>query len=464
MTAGSIAGGQLRTALLALVTLFGACACWGVEAQRAIVGPADFAPVLPPASEQTQVHVPAFRLDRAPVTNEQFLEFVRSHPVWRRDRVASLFADGEYLSHWTGPDQLGAGALAHQPVTRVSWYAARSYCAAVGARLPTWNEWELASAADEKTLDARSSPTWRARILDWYSRPGSEALREVGLTPADVHGIHDLHGLIWEWVEDFNSLMVSGDSRTQGDPDKLAFCGSGALSAQDRENYPVLMRIAFLSSLEARSTGRMLGFRCANAAEGAAPPVMEEGAVPQLTADGAVPQVPSDSLYQMDVPLQSSDGAALTLSSLRGKPLLITLFYDSCTSVCPMLTAQLQNVERQLSPQTRHNLTFLMVSLDPDRDTPEALTSFRHRHHVEASNWIVTRTSAEHVRVLAAALGVRYRELPDHSFNHSTVITLADEDGVVRARSVGPQSVDTTFLRTLQAIAGGRAASRRGGG
>jgi formylglycine-generating enzyme len=75
--------------------------------------------------------------------------------------------------------------------------------------------------------------------------------------------VYDLHSLVWEWVEDFGSLMVSGDSRIQGDPDKLAFCGAGALSAQDRENYPILMRIAYLSALQARSTGHILGFRCA---------------------------------------------------------------------------------------------------------------------------------------------------------------------------------------------------------
>ena len=73
----------------------------------------------------------------------------------------------------------------------------------------------------------------------------------------------DLHGLVWEWVEDYTGLMVSGDSRNQGDPDKLKFCGAGALSAETRDEYAVLMRIAMLSSLEANYTTANLGFRCA---------------------------------------------------------------------------------------------------------------------------------------------------------------------------------------------------------
>lgn len=244
---------------LLLLLLVSTC----VAQEGAAIGPADFAPVIAPAPGQERVHVAAFHLDRTPVTNQQFLEFVRTHPQWRRDRVPNLFADGEYLSHWAAADNLGASVSPQQPVTRVSWFAARAYCAAAGGRLPGWYEWEWAAAADEKLDDARSSPAWRARILDWYARPAGEPLPVVSTGAPNIHGVYDLHGLIWEWVEDFGSLMVSGDSRTQGDPDKLAFCGAGALSAQDRDNYPILMRIAYLSALQARSTGRVLGFRCA---------------------------------------------------------------------------------------------------------------------------------------------------------------------------------------------------------
>jgi formylglycine-generating enzyme required for sulfatase activity len=68
---------------------------------------------------------------------------------------------------------------------------------------------------------------------------------------------------VWEWVEDFNALLVSADSREQGDPDQLKFCGAGALSIQDRSNYAVAMRVAFLSALQAHDTTINLGFRCA---------------------------------------------------------------------------------------------------------------------------------------------------------------------------------------------------------
>ncbi|MBI2962839.1 MAG: formylglycine-generating enzyme family protein [Deltaproteobacteria bacterium] len=220
--------------------------------------------VLPPAPQQQETRVAPFRLRRTAVTNRDFLAFVIRHPEWRRGTVAALFADGGYLRHWAGPLTLGAEADAEQPVTQVSWFAARAYCAEEErARLPTWSEWEYVAAASESARDARQDPAWRQRILDWYAVPGDRPLARVGGQPANFYGIQDLHGAIWEWVEDFNSLLVSADNREQGDPDRTRFCGSGALSMEQKENYAVLMRIALLSSLQAAYTTRNLGFRCA---------------------------------------------------------------------------------------------------------------------------------------------------------------------------------------------------------
>lgn len=219
--------------------------------------------MLPTGTAQKSTIVAAFALDRQPVTNAEFMAFVLHHPQWRRDRIPRLFADADYLSHWAAADRLGAAAETDQPVTRVSWFAARAYCKAAGGRLPTWSEWELVAAADENKADARHEPAWRERILTWYGQPANRPLSRVGLGPPNFYGIQDLHGLVWEWVEDFNALLVSSDSRDQNDPDKLKYCGAGAVSLEDRDNYAVLMRIAFLSALEGSSTAHSLGFRCA---------------------------------------------------------------------------------------------------------------------------------------------------------------------------------------------------------
>lgn len=259
---------RARAFTLALVLLAPASAAGAAPEWARLPGTSGFVSVLKYEDGDGKVAIAPFELMTHPVTNAQFLAFVTRAPAWRRGAVATVFAEARYLSHWSGPLSLGETARPQQPVVQVSWFAASAYCQAQGARLPTWAEWEYAAAADATRADARTDPAWRERILAWYSRPSSAPLPEVGRQAPDVHGVHDLHGLVWEWVEDYAAMLVSADNRDQGDPDLMRFCGAGALSTDDRENYPVLMRIAMLSALEADDTTVNLGFRCARDLDG----------------------------------------------------------------------------------------------------------------------------------------------------------------------------------------------------
>ncbi|WP_457331987.1 formylglycine-generating enzyme family protein [Rhizobacter sp. P5_C2] len=205
--------------------------------------------------------IAAFEMRETPVTVSDWQSFVTGHPEWQRGRVARAFADEGYLKDWRTEVDPPPGARASQPITAVSWFAAQAYCETEGARLPTWPEWEYVAAADAGRRDARADPAWRSRILAWYGRPAAHALPDVGGQP-NVYRVRDLHGLVWEWVDDFNALLINPDSRSAEDPDKLQFCGAGAIDLQDRENYAVLMRVALLSSLEAAQSTSSLGLRC----------------------------------------------------------------------------------------------------------------------------------------------------------------------------------------------------------
>jgi sulfatase modifying factor 1 len=210
-----------------------------------------------PLGAKQPVEVSAFLLEPTAVTNAAFLAFVRTHPAWRRDRVAKAFADEAYLTHWQGPEMLGLRVDPEQPVTRVSWFAARAFCADRGRRLPTQQEWELAAQADATRTDASNDPAFRQRILDWYARPAGARLPRVGAGPANRWGARDLHGVIWEWVLDFTAARLATGVR-----EGLA-CGAGTATARDKPDTATLLRYAFRSSLQARYTTALLGFRCA---------------------------------------------------------------------------------------------------------------------------------------------------------------------------------------------------------
>ena len=254
-----------RLAEIAVALALLGAAGGATAAEYAALPGGTFPSVLPADGKAADAKVDPFRLRVTPVTNGEFLAFVESHPEWLRDRVPRIFAEPRYLEAWSAPDALGTVVSPDQPVTNVSWFAAAAFCESEGARLPTWYEWEIAAAADATRADARSDPAWRERILGWYARPSNAPLAAVG-GEANVYGVRDLHGLVWEWVDDFNALLVSADNREQGDPDLLRFCGAGAITLQQRENYAVLMRIAMLSSLKAADTTANLGYRCAKPA------------------------------------------------------------------------------------------------------------------------------------------------------------------------------------------------------
>jgi len=211
-------------------------------------------------SEGEVVRVGPFELDSRPVTNDEFLAFVRAHPQWRRSAAPELFRDDTYLSHWAGDLELGPDADGHQPVTFVSYFAAAAFCRAEGRRLPTEAEWEW--AADPAREGGPAEARAEERILAFYARPKGR-LPHVGAGAPNALGLHDLHGVIWEWVADFDASFATADSRQTGDRDLRRVCGGAAIAADDAQDYAAFMRFAFRSSLEARYAMHHLGFRCA---------------------------------------------------------------------------------------------------------------------------------------------------------------------------------------------------------
>ena len=202
--------------------------------------------------------IDAFWLDERPVTNAEFLAFVREHPRWRRSRAARHLVDGSYLAHWAGDLELGPRAGPRQPVTFVSWFAAHAYCRARGARLPTQAEWEWAALPDGSAEQAAI----HERALAFYGRP-RRPLPDAGGSPANRYGVRDQHGVVFEWVSDFQGSGTAQVGRGANELQQAAFCGAAAAGAADVRDYAAFVRRALRESLQPRFALHHLGFRCA---------------------------------------------------------------------------------------------------------------------------------------------------------------------------------------------------------
>lgn len=167
-------------------------------------------------------------------------------------------------------------------------------------------------------------------------------------------------------------------------------------------------------------------------------------------ADAAADTLPGDSIYQLKAALTAQDGKAAGLDMYRGHPIVISMFYGSCPYVCPTLINSIQRMENKLDPDSRKRVRVLLVSLDPERDTPAALAAIATKHGADTSRWTFAQTPDASVRQLAAVLGIQYRKLPDGSFNHSTVITLLDPEGRIVAKTSLIGRLDEDFLTRLR--------------
>lgn len=217
------------------------------------------------SADSPLVNVSTFLIDKKPVTNLEFKQFVSEHKKWGRGHAPVIFVEKAYLSHWVETNQQYEPLQAdlNKPVIFVSWYAAQAYCQSQGKRLPTVAEWEYVAQASTTQKDGSKETGYNQKILDWYAKAAKLPPSEVALDDANFWGVHNMHGLIWEWTEDFNANLISGESRDDSSVNKDLYCASGVAGAVNPSDYAAFMRYGFRSSLNAKFTLGSLGFRCA---------------------------------------------------------------------------------------------------------------------------------------------------------------------------------------------------------
>ena len=209
------------------------------------------------------IKVKSFYIDDSPVTNAEYLTFLKANPQWTRSKVLRLYADSTYLKHWKGDYQLPEKINPDAPVTNVSWFAAEAYAKSVGKRLPTIEEWEYVGLADRTSKNASDKPDFTDFILREYQQRKSNMNKVVRQGEPNFYGVYDMYGMVWEWTYDFNSVMMSGESRKDNATNDNLFCAGAAVTSSDLRNYAAFVRYALRGSLKADYCLNNLGFRCA---------------------------------------------------------------------------------------------------------------------------------------------------------------------------------------------------------
>ena len=161
--------------------------------------------------------------------------------------------------------------------------------------------------------------------------------------------------------------------------------------------------------------------------------------------------LPPNSVYHLQASVEDQFGEITGLDRYKGQPVLVTMFYTSCPHVCPLLISTIKLTDSKLSAEERADLRILTISIDPERDTPEKLRETLERHSVDSSRWSMTRSQPGDLRAIAGVFGVRYKQLPDGEFNHTTRIILLDREGVQVASTEQLGRHDAAFLEAIKA-------------
>jgi protein SCO1/2 len=182
-------------------------------------------------------------------------------------------------------------------------------------------------------------------------------------------------------------------------------------------------------------------------------------AAARAPGDATAP-LPGNSVYRIGANLVDQQGQPFTLAARRGHPVLVSMFYNSCQFVCPMLIDTARMTTEGLSVQEKAELSTLLITFDPARDDVKALKAVADQRGLDPAGWTLARTDAASVRKIAAALDIQYRLLSNGEYNHTTVLVLLDRDGNVVGRSKKMGAADPAFVKLIHStIAAGKRGS-----
>jgi protein SCO1/2 len=158
------------------------------------------------------------------------------------------------------------------------------------------------------------------------------------------------------------------------------------------------------------------------------------------------------SLYQTEAKWTTDAGKQIKLADLKGRPQVVVMFFASCQYACPILVHDLQKIEAALKPEARPQVGFTLVTIDPRRDTPEALANFRALRVLPAATWTLLHGESDDILELAALLGVKYKEEANGQFAHSNIITVLNAEGEIVHQLVGLGQDVTATVRELEKL------------
>jgi protein SCO1/2 len=183
-------------------------------------------------------------------------------------------------------------------------------------------------------------------------------------------------------------------------------------------------------------------------------PALPHNPGPPCCREGLPPGKYSEkSLYTLKSTWTSDVGRHVKLEVLRGHPQVMALFFTNCEHSCPLIVADMKAIEKAVPRNLRGKVDFLLVSIDPDRDTPEVLHAYRAKHQLTTEHWTLLTGPAAAIKQLADMVGFQYYPGSQRQYAHSLLITILDQSGEIVFQQAGVGTSLDGAIGTLKKLA-----------
>lgn len=176
-------------------------------------------------------------------------------------------------------------------------------------------------------------------------------------------------------------------------------------------------------------------------------------------ATSADDELPADepaaySIYHAESVWLDQDGEPRPLDSLAGRIQIVGMVYTSCAYACPRMVLDMKRIEGEIHPDLLDEVGFVLVSIDPERDTPERLGEYARGSGMDPDRWTLLHGDDGDILEMAALLGVRYRRMADGEFVHSNLLTVLDRSGQIVHRQLGLGTDPTATVDVIRSLTG----------
>jgi protein SCO1/2 len=152
--------------------------------------------------------------------------------------------------------------------------------------------------------------------------------------------------------------------------------------------------------------------------------------------------------------LTAQDERRRSLGDLRGKVVVLTFIYTTCTDTCPLLTAKMAGLQPRLGADFAQRVVFVSVTVDPERDTPAVLKGYGAAHGARFDGWaFLTGTPAE-IREVAKRYGIFYKKTARGDVDHTFLTSVIDPRGLLRVQYLGVRFEPTELLNDVRSLLG----------